>query len=157
MPNMEENTLNIRQNILNIKMQIQNIEMQMNDYMSRSMNNNIGMINNIFGMSMNNNLNMIMNNNMVNNDINNIKKKDIEFVTTNGSLRNITMNYGETIGQALKKYLIEIKKPELINRNDKLKFLYNEQRLNFDDDTKIEDYFKGNKFPRIIVSDANYL
>ena len=67
------------------------------------------------------------------------------------------MNYGETIGQALIKYLIEIKRPDLINKNDKTAFLFNACKLSFDDKTKVEDYFKDISNPKIVVNDTTGL
>ena len=102
-------------------------------------------------------MNKIMNNNIINNGENNIKKLAIRFTTTLGTHRNIIMNFGETIGQALIKYLIEANKPDLINRNDKVSFLFNATKINFDDETKIEDYFKNVHDPKILVNDTEGL
>ena len=67
------------------------------------------------------------------------------------------MKFGETIGQALIKYLTEIKRPDLINKNDKISFLYNTCKLSFDDKTKVEDYFKNVLNPKVVVNDTDGL
>ena len=53
----------------------------------------------------------------------------------------------------LKIYLKKVNHPELINTKDKICFLFNAKKLEFGDKTKIEDYFKYNKNPVIIVND----
>ena len=48
-------------------------------------------------------------------------------------------------------------KPELINKYDKVKFFYNATKINFDDKTKIEDFFLKVHNPRIVVNETNSL
>ena len=48
-------------------------------------------------------------------------------------------------------------KPELINKYDKVKFFYNATKINFDDKTKIEDFFLNLSNPKIVVNDSTSL
>ncbi len=47
--------------------------------------------------------------------------------------------------------------PELINRKDKIGFLYKAIKVRFDDKTKVEDYFKCDPYPIIIVNEIDNL
>ena len=78
-------------------------------------------------------------------------KKNILFTTTAGGHRNLIFNYGTTIDSILKKYLLEINKPELIN-TDKVSFMFNAWKLNFGDNTPIETKFPNIFIPRIVVN-----
>jgi len=68
------------------------------------------------------------------------------------SLNCISMifNYGTTIDEMMKKYLLRIKQPEYINSN-KIHFLYNAKTFNFGDQTPIGDIFGWIRKPAVIV------
>ena len=48
-------------------------------------------------------------------------------------------------------------KAELINNREGICFVFNATKINFDSQTKVEDFFKYNSFPNIIVNDVNNL
>ena len=56
---------------------------------------------------------------------------------------NTRCYFGTTIDEMLKKYLIKINLPRLINNNDDFFFEYNAEYLEFGDNRKIEDVFKA--------------
>ena len=142
-PNFVMDGFNIKQQILSIETQIKNIEMQMDNKMGIQMNNNMGMPNfNNFGIQMNNNGKI--------NENNNNKKKLVIFSTNLGERKDINFDYGIIIDGILRKYLEEMKKPELIN-STKVSFVFNVRKLNFGDKMKIEDLFKNMPEPKIIV------
>ena len=85
------------------------------------------------------------------------ERMNITFKTTHGNVNNIKVDYGTSIDDMLKKYLKHINHPELINNKNDIAFLYNAQILIFGDKTKIEDYFKYNNHPNIIVNDLKNL
>ena len=144
---------NIYQSIQIIKSQINNIEMKTN------MNNiNLMAMNNMMGMMPNNIMNnMNMMEPMNNNNESNVKQKSIIFKTLEGIQRLITFKYGTTVGEVLKKYLKEVGRPELIGRSDRIAFVYNLEKLSFDDQSKIEEKFSRNITPKILVNDPMYL
>ena len=98
LPITSENNLIVKQSIFNIRNQIHNIEMKIN-------NNSMPMKNNI-EMKINNN-SIPMNNNAVKDS----RTFTIDFAKANGEHDFIEMSYEETIDQALKNYLIKIKRP----------------------------------------------
>ena len=158
--------------IINIKSQIQNIGFQIQNLGNQINMNNI---NNNMMMNMNNvgiqNNNMLRFDNIQNEDqewlegfkmgVEEVKEKDkseepkkkivCTFITTLGVKRTLTFNYGTTIDSILKKYLLEINKPELIN-TDKVSFMFNAWKLNFGDNTPIETKFPNIFIPRIVVN-----
>ena len=76
--------------------------------------------------------------------------------TTIGTSRNIVLSYGTTIDQALKKYLDQVGKLDLVN-SDKISFLFNAAKLNFGDNTTVEKFFKNSVNPKVVVNDTNNL
>ena len=99
-------------------------------------------------------MDMLMTNDKINNNIElnkNKKKMNILFCTTSGIKINLVIDYGTSVGEVLRIYLTRIKRPELIN-SEAVTFVYNNKKLNFEDKTKIEDYFKCNEHPTIIVN-----
>lgn len=53
------------------------------------------------------------------------------------------------------KYLAELDHIELLDRNDLIQFFYQEQQIQFRDQTIIENYFKNNYNPIIFIIDRN--
>ena len=155
-PSMGMDMINYKSQIQNLGFQIQNLGNQMNNIMS--MNNN--MLN--MGIMEIQNNNMIMHNNFSNNNMDwkkgyetgmkstATKKQNVIFHLLNGTRRGMSFDYGTTIGDALKKYLIENNGLELIKTN-KISFLYNAQKISLDDKTKIEKFFLGNPIPTITI------
>ena len=173
MVNIATQIPNIGMDIINYKIQIQNIGCQIQN-LGNQMNN----INNMMPMNMNNmgmmeipNNNMIFNNINNNNDdlmigfkmndenlkeynsINNKPKMSILFQTTRGWVKSIIVDYGTPVCDTLKKYLIEINKPEFINADDRIAFIFNAKKIRFDDKTKIEDFFGLCANTKVIVND----
>ena len=85
-------------------------------------------------------------------------KMNIHFKTTQGIHHFIAVNYETTIGQLLNKYLILIRRPDLIvNKSNEIVFLYNAFKLRFEDETPVEEFFKNNMSHTIIVNETNNL
>ena len=80
-------------------------------------------------------------------------KINVLFTTTIGTKRNIVLSHGTTIDEALKKYLNAVGKPDLVN-SDKISFLFNAAKLQFGDNTKIENFFKNVMNPKVVVNDT---
>ena len=55
------------------------------------------------------------------------------------------------------KYLIEIDHAELIDKSDKIQFLYNARQINFGDRNTVRKYFHNVNNPVILVMDINNL
>ena len=85
-----------------------------------------------------------------NNEIISGRKFVVTFQAGNGTIKNISYNYGTTIDKMLKKYLLRIDHPELINSN-KIIFLYNAEKIKFGDQTVLEKIFKYAQNQRIVV------
>ena len=83
------------------------------------------------------------------------------FKTTKGKTKNIMINSENSVGTAIKKYLMSIGNPEIISLLDKgenrLLFIYHQEKLNFNDNRKIKDVFQYELCPTIIVNDVNDL
>ena len=84
-------------------------------------------------------------------------KINIMFTTTVGAKRNLKFNHGTTISQAIKKYLESVNRPELFGQNDKVNFLYNANKIDFNDNTTIENKFRNVMMPKIVVNDTKGL
>ena len=85
-------------------------------------------------------------------------KLNVIFKTTKGTQTTLVLTHGTTIDTALKKYLKRVGKPELIIKKDsKICFLYNATQLKFGDNTTIEQFFKFNNNPTVVVNDVNNL
>ena len=65
------------------------------------------------------------------------------------------MNYGTTIGEALKKYLRFVNKYELYDRD--IIFLYNAQKIDISNTIKVGEFFEWIVCPKIIVNEMGNL
>ena len=65
----------------------------------------------------------------------------------------LILDYGTTIDQMLIEYLKKINKQELKGKTDKIYFSINLRRIEFGDQTPIEQFFDFNSQPNI---DVNY-
>ncbi len=83
---------------------------------------------------------------------NNKKRKiNILFATSSqGKKENLIVNYGTNIDELMKLYLNKVKRPDLINNEKKISFIYNSKQLNFGDKRKVETVFKNNSNNNII-------
>ena len=93
-------------------------------------------------------------------EINNINKEarrskiNVIFKTTQGTTHTMVYNYGTTIDKMLEKYLIRVGKSHLYgDKDNKICFLFNGIRLRFGDQTPIEEFFKDNPNPSVIVNE----
>ena len=91
------------------------------------------------------------------NDINNLIKLpiDVSFKTNSGYVKKITIHIERTIEYLLLKYLDEIHHSELIDRNDKITFQYNSQKIKFGDKTLLKNLFLNDQNPTIVVIDSD--
>ena len=106
--------------------------------------------------NLNNKFNYIMNiYNKINskNNTNNVNsegtKMNIIFTDDSGITRNLNLNHGTTVDQALKKYLDVMGRPELKNSFE-IDFIFDMNTLRFGNNTPIEKYFNCMN-PRITV------
>ena len=92
------------------------------------------------------------------NDINNIIKT-YTFKDNHGVKVEIIFNKKKTIKELIKKYLKKVNHSELtdIERKDEIQFIYNQKKLECDDNTKIENYFNIENNPIIQVNDFDGL
>ena len=67
------------------------------------------------------------------------------------------MEHGTTIHDLIKKYFLNIGKPDLINNKKDICFLSNAKTIQFDDETPIEQYFKNLSVVNIVVNDVKEL
>ena len=133
-----------------------------NNFMQNiNMNNNI---NNFQGMNMMRGDNIPNNGNEewlkgykmgveeINEEFNDGPKINVCFKTTQGIMHRIVVNIGTTIDQLLTKYLLLVKRPDLIgNKSNEIVFLYSGCKLRFGDKNTVGNYFKGVSNPIIIV------
>ena len=82
----------------------------------------------------------------------------ILFRTTQGQITYITVDYGTTIDELLRKYL-KIKNKEHLygDKSNRICFLYNAWQLKFGDISVVEKVFKNITEPKIVVNDVNNL
>ena len=82
---------------------------------------------------------------------------DVTFKTTNGNNLVLTINYTRTVGNLLMDYLDKVAHSELIERNDKIQFLYKAQQFIFGNKSIVGELFKNDNNPVILVMDINNL
>ena len=79
---------------------------------------------------------------------------NIIFKTTLGMKTTIEFNSNLTVDELLKQYLTKVNKTHLINNTEeKLYFTYNSENLELGDNRKIENIFKTNCNPTVLVSE----
>jgi len=88
-----------------------------------------------------------------NNDLIDQKKMKITFKNSNGEVKTMIFEYGKTVEDIMKEYLSE----NGIQPSDRIYFLYNACRLNFDDKTKIEQKFKSPNITIIVSDNTNVI
>ena len=115
------------------------------------MNNNINLMPN---MMMNNDFNL-MPNMMINNNFEpqpkNIKQKNVIFKTTRGKVFRFIVDYGTTVKELLKKFFDRIGRPELMGCKGII-FIFNAEKIEYENQTPIEKFFNHNPNPVIIVN-----
>ena len=83
-------------------------------------------------------------------------KINVLFSTTKGIIINMKIDYGKTVRDLIKLYFMRVNNEELFNRPNDICFIYNATKINFNDKTKVEKYFKT-QFARITVNDTKGL
>ena len=125
---------------------------QINDLINKIQNISMNITKMNYQMPMINMGGLNFNNDFLNN--NKEEKPIINVAFNNRGIKiNIQCYFGTTIDEMLKKYLIRINSPELINNNDAFFFVYNAEYLKFGDNRKIEDIFKCSPNSSLIVRD----
>ena len=85
-------------------------------------------------------------------------KINIRFATTQGTTHNIIISQKHSIEELIKQYLTRVGKRDQIlplkNGEKRIMFLFNYTQLSINDNTKIEDFFKNVKNPKIVVNDV---
>ena len=81
----------------------------------------------------------------------NFKTISVLFATSSqGKKENINVNYGTSVDELIKLYLNKVKRPDLINNETNISFIYNSNTLNFGDKRKVENVFKNNSNNNVI-------
>ena len=96
--------------------------------------------------------NMIQNNFIQNNNA--LPKINIVFRTTKAVRTNITIDYGKTVSELIQLYFKRVDKSELFNRPLDICFIFNANKMNFNDQTPVQNYFLGVYNPFITVNDT---
>ena len=99
--------------------------------------------------------NMIQNNFIQNNNA--LPKINIVFRTTKAVRTNITIDYRKTVSELIQLYFKRVGKPELFNRPLDICFIFNANKMNFNDQTPVQNYFLGVYNPFITVNDTKDL
>jgi len=84
-------------------------------------------------------------------------KIKIFFKTTDRVETMIIADYGQTMSDVLLLYLKKNEKENLFKRSSGVFFLYNAQMIDIYDETKVEDFFKNDNYPRIIVNEMKFI
>ena len=66
------------------------------------------------------------------------------------------IDFGKTVSELIKTYFKRVNKPHLFDRPQDICFIFNANRINFNEQRKVEDYF-GSIFANITVNDVNDL
>ena len=79
------------------------------------------------------------------------------FNTSTGKNLNILISKEKTVHDLIKIYFMRVEKPELINREGDICFVFNASKINFNNHQKIKDFFKFSPNPKILVNDLQDL
>ena len=116
------------------------------------------------GMNMGGNQNWMQGYNSINNPNNQVKnynnmpnKINCIFNTTTGKSLTILIDHGKTVNELIKIYFMRIDQPDLINREGDICFVYNASKIEFNNQQKVEDFFRFNSNPSILVNDVHNL
>ena len=144
--------------LINLGLEMLNIEMQSKDipyFNSAQQIKNIGdMMQNIaLKMTNMNSMKMPMPNIMMNNNFDNMDEyMIIKYTTDRGNLFKLSFKYGTTVKEIIEKFCNENR---ILKDDNHLDFIYNAQKINKNDITAIEIFFKDNPNPNILVIDCN--
>ena len=131
-------------------MNMQNLGMDMNNM------NNL----NMQGMNVGGNENWLQGYSTVKKQPNNNgggNKINCIFNTTTGKTINILIDHGKTINDLIKIYFARVNQPELMQRSQDICFVFNATKIDFNSQQKVEDFFKFNANPTILVNDIHNL
>ena len=84
-------------------------------------------------------------------------KINIVFKTTAKVKTNIVADHGQTMSEVLLLYLKKEGKEKLFKRCSGIFFLFNAQMIDIYDETKVEEFFKNESNPLIIVNEINFV
>ena len=131
---------------LNISKQLQKISKKINDLESKIRSSERMEMNKMnMGMNMNNFIQFTPK-----------QTKKIVFNATSGSKNTINVEYGTSVSNLIKIYFKEIKKPDLLNKENII-FLFNGEKIDCKEKAYIENFFGKNDSPNIIVLDQDNL
>ncbi len=94
---------------------------------------------------------------MTNNSNSTGNKINCLFIRANGNPIIILIEHGKSINELIKIFFKRVEQPELINNNLDICFIYNATKIDINSRENVEDFFKFNSNPRIIVNDVHNL
>ena len=81
----------------------------------------------------------------------------IQFKTTQAVKTIVKVNYDKTVSDTILLYLKRMNKPELFDKSSGIFFLYNANKVDIYDKSKIGDFLGGITYPTIMVNDVKNL
>ena len=84
-------------------------------------------------------------------------KINVIFRTTKAVRTNITIDSNKTMSQLIQIYFARIGKPELFERPKDICFIFNANKINFNDQTTVRNFFGYTVNPFITVNDTKDL
>ena len=85
------------------------------------------------------------------------QKINVVFRTTKSMRTNITIDYGKTVSELIQIYFKRVGKPELFSRPLDICFIFNANKINFNEQKPVEQFFFGVYNPFITVNDTHDL
>ena len=82
---------------------------------------------------------------------------DITFITNNGDKLNLNFKSEERIEDIIKEYFFKIWYSEIKYSEDEIIFSYSQKKHEFDDETKLKDFFGNVHNPIIDLNDINHI
>ena len=79
------------------------------------------------------------------------------FNRANGGPINILIDNGKTVNELMQIFFKRVENPNLINNNSEICFIYNAAKIDVNSNEKVENFFKFNSSPKIIVNDVHNL
>ena len=86
-----------------------------------------------------------------------VQKINVVFRTTKAIRTNITIDHGKTVSELIQIYFKRMGKPELFQKPLDICFIFNADKMDFNDQTPVERFFYGVYNPFITVNDTKDL
>ena len=154
-PDLWMDLMSIKQQIESINSQFQNIIMQINNQIQNIQMQNMNV--QIPNIGMMENINDINENSMINKIENKVNKimYNVSFQNSAGVKILLVLDSDITVKEMLDAFFQKINKPEITDKKNEIRFIFNASKIKYNDNRKLKEFFKFFSYspPSIYVLD----